>query len=285
MKQEKMDQAIQRLKSFEPENDGYYLAFSGGKDSQCIYHLAKMAGVKFEAHYQVTSVDPPELVQFIRKNYPDVIWDYPRDADGKRITMWNLIPKMGTPPLRLSRYCCSTLKEPYGANRVTVTGVRWAESLKRKNLHGVVDISGKPKRTKKLADELNATYSTTDIGKIIMNEDNDENRRLVEFCYRTRKTLVNPIIDWTDEDVWDFLNNVVKVEHCRLYDEGFTRLGCIGCPMACKQRKKQFERYPKYKQNYLKAFERMLEERKRRGLETKLNWQSADDVMRWWINR
>lgn len=75
----KLDIAIQRLKSFEPP-EGYFLAFSGGKDSQCIYHLAKMAGVKFEAHYRVTSVDPPELIYFIREHYPDVIFDVPHDA-------------------------------------------------------------------------------------------------------------------------------------------------------------------------------------------------------------
>ena len=44
---DKVAEAIQRLQSFEPA-DGYYVAFSGGKDSQCIYHLCEMAGVKFE---------------------------------------------------------------------------------------------------------------------------------------------------------------------------------------------------------------------------------------------
>ena len=52
---------------------GYHLAFSGGKDSMVLYHLAKMAGVKFKAHMQVTTIDPPELMQFVRANYPDVV--------------------------------------------------------------------------------------------------------------------------------------------------------------------------------------------------------------------
>ena len=72
----KVEVAIERLQSFEPK-DGYYLAFSGGKDSQCIYHLAEQAGVKFDAHYRVTSVDPPELVQFIKRQYPNVALDVP----------------------------------------------------------------------------------------------------------------------------------------------------------------------------------------------------------------
>ena len=52
--------------------NGFYLAFSGGKDSQALYHIAKMAGVKFKAHMNLTSVDPPEVIRFVKRNYPDV---------------------------------------------------------------------------------------------------------------------------------------------------------------------------------------------------------------------
>ena len=62
---DKVETAIQRLRVFEPP-EGYYLAFSGGKDSQCIYHLCKEADVRFDAHYSLTTVDPPEAVYFIR---------------------------------------------------------------------------------------------------------------------------------------------------------------------------------------------------------------------------
>lgn len=109
----RLEAAIQRLKSFEPP-DGYYVAFSGGKDSQCVYHLCKMAGVKFDAHYAITSVDPPELIRFIREHYPDVIWERQYDKDGKPITMWNLIASHTLPPTRKARYCCASLKEPGG---------------------------------------------------------------------------------------------------------------------------------------------------------------------------
>lgn len=62
---DKVEVAIDRLKSFEPE-EGYHLAFSGGKDSVVIKALADMAQVKYDAHYNLTSVDPPELVQCFR---------------------------------------------------------------------------------------------------------------------------------------------------------------------------------------------------------------------------
>lgn len=157
-KRDKVQIAMDRLRAFEPP-DGYYLAFSGGKDSQCIYHIAEMAGVKFDAHYRVTSVDPPELVRFIKRQYPDVSIDVPHDKDGKPITMWNLIPRKMMPPTRLARYCCSDLKESGGKGRVTVTGVRWDESSNRKKNQGVVTLLGK--KSEEVATENGANFTKT----------------------------------------------------------------------------------------------------------------------------
>lgn len=277
----KLDIAIQRFKSFEPP-EGYLLAFSGGKDSQYIYHLAKMAGVKFDAHYHVTSVDPPELIYFIREYYPDVIFDVPHGEDGKRISMWSLIVEKRMPPTRIARYCCAELKEANGDGRIVVTGVRWAESARRKANQGVAVIGGKPKTTQKKADELGVDYSISKSGSLVMNEDNDENRRLAEFCYRTQKMLLNPIVDWTDEEVWEFLNEIVKVPHCCLYDESYKRIGCIGCPMAGAERqKREFDRYPKFRALYVRAFDRMVQKCKEDGQPT--TWKDGEDVMRWWL--
>lgn len=228
-----------------------------------------MAGVKFDAHYSVTSVDPPELVHFIKSHYPDVSIDvmvyddnkpehHYKDGRPKPITMWSVIADNSVPPSRTIRYCCQKLKETGGGGRVTVTGVRWAESRNRKASHGVVSFKNKPVRTKKLADELGANYKLNKHGGVILNDDNDPERRMVEQCYRTRKTLVNPIVDWTDDDVWTFLNTN-NIEHCSLYDEGFDRLGCIGCPLSgTKHMQRDFERWPKYKELYIRAFEQMI---------------------------
>ena len=160
---DKVEIAIQRLKSFEPE-EGYYVAFSGGKDSQCVYHLCKMAGVKFDAHYAITSVDPPELVRFIKQNYPDVQFERQHDKDGKPITMWSLIAKKKLPPTRIARYCCEYLKEAQGVGRITVTGVRWAESSNRRNNQDVVTFPRKTKRLYKAMEELGANFTKTNRG-------------------------------------------------------------------------------------------------------------------------
>lgn len=135
--QAKIDKAIQLLKKAERlalkynPTDGYYLAFSGGKDSQCIYHLAKLAGVKFKAHYAVTTIDPPELMRFIKRRYPDVIWERPK------LTFFQLIRKKMMLPHRQVRFCCSELKETGGTGMVCITGVRRAESIKRAKRNSV----------------------------------------------------------------------------------------------------------------------------------------------------
>ena len=104
---------------------GFHLAFSGGKDSQVIYELAKMAGVKFKAFFYKTSVDPKELLTFIRTNYADVEWVKPK------MTMYQLIYKKGILPLRRVKFCCEYLKERNGINAVVITGITAAESAKR----------------------------------------------------------------------------------------------------------------------------------------------------------
>lgn len=278
---EKVKAAIERIKAFEPE-EGYYLAFSGGKDSVVCKALLDMAGVKYDAHYRVTSVDPPELVRFIKEKHPDVARDIPRYNDGKPITMWNLIPRKLMPPTMIVRYCCSELKESVGDGRMTVTGVRWAESVNRQKNQGIVSIYRR-KASEEIQDRENFKQSRQ--GGLVLVNDNDESRRLVEQCYKRHKTNVNPIIDWSDADVWNFIKEE-NISYCELYDEGFHRLGCVGCPMARQHgRERDFKRWPKYKMAYLKAFDRMLAERQRRG---KLDgsWRmgtTAQDVFNWWM--
>ena len=243
-----------------------YVAFSGGKDSVCLHRVVEMAaekdGVPFleyaEIHYHVTGIDPPELVQFIKEQYPHV------SRDMYKKSMWQLIVERGLPPTRQMRYCCKELKEGGGEGRFTLTGVRWAESTQRKS-RGEFEEIGKTKAE----------------GKILFN-DNDEDRRQLEHCIPKRKYVVNPIIDFTDEDVWQFIREE-SLPYCKLYDQGYERLGCIGCPMAGgKRQQEELAKYPKLRDAYIRAFDRMLIKRKESGLETK--WQTGQEVFDWWVN-
>lgn len=264
-----VEQAIERLRKFEPPG-GYYLAFSGGKDSVTLKALADMAGVKYKAVYSVTSVDPPELVQFV-KTFPDVSMEIPRDKDGKAVTMWNLIPKKSMPPTRLVRYCCRFLKEHMGTNGTKLTGVRWGESTRRKNTRAGFEIQ-----------------TTTSGERELMDPDTVTPEEAAQKIISEHGTILNPIIDWTDADVWQFIHEN-GVRYCSLYDEGFTRLGCIGCPMGGpKQMESQFERWPKYKENYLRTFARLVENNKAKAKAKGggyTGYKDAEAVMNWWLRK
>lgn len=160
-KEDKVEKAIHRIKAFAPSNgEPVYVAFSGGKDSQCIYHLCEMAGVPFDAHYSVTSVDPPEVILFIKANYPDVKFEYNYwnddkpdhhypDGRPKVITMWSLIADHTIPPTRMARYCCAALKETGGVDVLSLqaSAGRKAFGVSRITLSW---ISARPRRNSKM---------------------------------------------------------------------------------------------------------------------------------------
>ena len=269
--------AIDWIKMYEPE-DGYYLAYSGGKDSDTIKILATVAGVKFEAVHNLTTVDAPETVQYV-KSQPDVRIDYPHTS------MWQLIVDKGIPPIRRKRYCCDYLKERTGEGRLVMTGVRRAESARRENISGAVNIIGKPKTTQKLADQLGADYRVNSQGGIVLNNDNDATRRLIERCYTKTKTMVNPIVHWADKDVWDYLHYY----GCRsnpLYQCGHSRIGCIGCPLLSGDKMQaEFARYPIYRDNYIRAFDRMVQAHGDKWANRPDRWHSGQEVYDWWVRR
>ena len=78
--------------------------------------------------------------------------------------------------------------------------------------------------------------------KILLN-DNDVDRRETEFCMQKNAYICNPIVDWTDEDVWNFIKGN-NLPYCKLYDDGEKRLGCIGCPMATIRERERFPAIP-----------------------------------------
>lgn len=94
---------------------------------------------------------------------------------------------------------------------------------------------------------------------------------------------MNPISDFTEDDVWEFIK-LYNLPYCPLYDEGYMRMGCIGCPMGNRRMQEaQFKRWPHMRKYYVNAFDEMLRVRKKRGLTNKMNWNTGEDVMRWWL--
>ena len=276
----KVSVSIDRLKMFCPEDDKYYVCYSGGKDSDVLRILCDLANVPHELHYNLTTADAPETVNYV-KSLGNVTIEKARYSDGTHKTMWNLIPKHKIPPTRQHRYCCQELKEFGGKGRLKVVGVRWSESRSRSLNSGLVSISGKPVKVRKFLDTNDINYETNNKKGVILNYDNSESRRAVEFCYRTTTTLISPIIDWGDNDVWEFLH-YYGCSSNPLYSCGFKRVGCIGCPLStAKNMKREFSLFPKFRDNYIHSFDRMVKKRRTENNDT--FWSDGEELYKWWI--
>lgn len=276
MDKEKM--AIERIRMASEMSLHHYkkplvCAYSGGKDSDVLLELFRRSGIPFEVHNSHTTADAPQTVRHIQKVFRGLESEWIKceiempTYKGEPTSMWKLIPEKLMPPTRLVRYCCSVLKETGCANRYIATGVRWDESTARMQREEFEKIANKKKDKEKFT-------------IIMLMNDNDKRRRMNELCMQQNKMVVNPIIDWTHRDVWEYINSE-KIETCELYQCGYDRVGCIGCPLAGKKRKREFEDFPEYKKLYIHAFERMLKERERRGKEN--TWKTGEDVFAWWI--
>lgn len=221
--------------------DEYILAFSGGKDSILLIDLAKKAGSKYVPHYCKTGIDPPELVYFIKGEHPEVIFIKPL------MTKWEGILIHGL-PLRQRRWCCQVLKEHDGNNRVVLQGVRWAESSRRRRRWDVY------------------TLGRSDLGS---------------KTKRTAIAFVSPIIDWTDEDVWQYIKQF-NLPYCSLYDQGYKRIGCILCPFSSGDAlRRDIEHYPKIVEAYRRAANRYIKRQQEESGVVK--FKDGDEYFNWWI--
>lgn len=257
---EKIEYSINLLKKSEkmalemdPEN-GFYLAFSGGKDSQVLYHLAVMGGVKFKAHMNLTSVDPPEVIRFVKQHYPEVELIKPK------MSIYDMVKQRGCLPTKKIRWCCKELKEMSGAGKVTLIGVRREESVKRS------------KRNEVEMDNYKFSGS--------FDQWSEHRENMVTCVGGKDKIIVSPILYWTNRDVWEFLNSN-DIPHCSLYDKGYKRIGCMLCPMSnYKQKIREIRDYPHVKRNWIKAIEWMMENK---WTEKRLT-EDAEMAFNWWIS-
>ena len=257
---EKIKYSIQLLKKTEemairldPEN-GFYLAFSGGKDSQVLYHIAKMAGVRFKAHMNLTIIDPPEVIRFVKKQYHDVEFIKPK------MSIYDMAKKKGMLPTRIARWCCAEYKEVSGAGKVTIIGIRHAESVRRRKRNEI----------------------ETGDRKFSGNFDQwSEHKETMVTCVGGKdKILVSPIIHWTEKDVWDFLNSQ-DIPHCSLYDKGYRRIGCICCPMLSRNQKiKEMQDFPHVQRNWENTIDWLMKNKWTKTQQLK----SKDLAFKWWIS-
>ncbi|NDV68571.1 phosphoadenosine phosphosulfate reductase family protein [Dysgonomonas sp. 25] len=252
-------------------DEGFHVAFSGGKDSQTLYHLMQLSGCKFTAHMQVTTIDPPQLMRFVRHQYPEVQLHLPKK------TMRELIIEKRMLPSRRARYCCKELKEHAGSGTCTCVGIRAAESVNRAKRQPI-EKELKRKPAYKPVYEIDGTSLVEKVGGFDLF---DMKTETVVTCVKgTDKIILSPIFSWTDNDVWTFIRGN-NIPYCNLYDEGHQRLGCLFCPMASKREKtlmlKQFPRFAE--RFYLPVIRQIM------AMGSYASFDSAESVFDWWIGR
>ena len=233
--------------------------YSGGKDSDVILQLAKESGVPFRVTHNLTTADPPDNVYYIRRVFAalreegiDCRINVPRRS------LWRIMRETLVIPSRIMRVCCSELKErrmpdaPY-----IVTGVRWAESAGRRAKSGIAMVHNASARERGVEEKAAAAG--------LLTTDDASSRRLFEQCQLRGVRVLNPIIDWSDDDVWSYLHSR-GIEGNPLYKEGWTRIGCVGCPRAGRRaRELAFARYPKLYKAWRDAIAYVIERRKEMG--------------------
>lgn len=128
--------------------------------------------------------------------------------------------------------------------------------------------------------QMDIFHTLEESKEMILINDNEQRRKFIERCQLKAKTVCNPIIDWSVRELWEYIR-AEKIEVNPLYECGFSRVGCIGCPMAGKHREFEFAKYPKYKQAYTRAFQRLVDKLKAEGAQT--TWKSGEDVFNWYM--
>lgn len=227
------------------------LAFSGGKDSIVAYMMAVLSGIKFIPIYSLTSVDPPELIWYILKIFNP--W-----AESK-----------GYPVVVFAKYN----KWKSGVNKGKLKTM-WALLSNR---------AIPPTRLARYCcDELKertGNKGDTVITGVRWEESASRSKQTMVSFYKGR-IMVRPIVDWSEVEVWSYiLEN--EIPYCELYDQGWDRLGCIGCPLGTGQ-KKELALYPNYRRLYIRSLDNMTVYRDRKELRMD-GWKNGEDIMKWWV--
>lgn len=253
---------------------GYVVGYSGGKDSDVLIDLFLRSGVKFCVIHNHTTIDAPETVYHIRRKFAKLTDQgiackiyYPSKS------FWQICEHKRMLPTRRFRFCCGELKERQIPELRFATfsfGVRRAESAKRAKKRDSIET-----RNRK-------DYSDTKH----FHFDNADNVKQTDACYTNNYFIVNPLAYWENETIWEYIRSE-KIEINPLYDRGFKRVGCIGCPLAgggyCGNRYKEFQMYPKYKERYIKLCDRILELRKSEGRPNKYNFKTGEEYFNFWL--
>lgn len=242
---DKIQVAIDRIREFDPSKTGnrkYIQPNSGGKDSLVVYKLMELAGVEFTPIHAPT-IEFKETSKYLREHVEGLVQQKP-----KRFTNRVKNKKFVGKPKTMFNLIANRKIPPTRVN---------------------------PYCCSDLKENVGVAGDTVVLGVRREESNGRSTRGIVTFW--NGKTCINPIVDWSIEDVWEFIE-LYKLEYNPLYDMGFDRVGCPGCPKSKNQRK-ELEMFPEWRNWYLTAFKHML-----KNLDTDIcDWKTPEDVMSWWL--
>ena len=232
----KVDFAIKLLQSI-PQDGDIEVSYSGGKDSDVILELAKMAGIPYRAIYKNTTIDPKGTIAHAREMGAEVI--------RPKKTFFQLVSEKGFPS-RFARFCCSALKEYKICDRA-IQGIRRSESRKRAE-----------------------NYKEPEICRV--------------YSAKEKVKVYLPILEWTDQDVEEFIKERNIKCHPLYYSGGqfdvTKRLGCIGCPLQSrKKRIQEFKENPKLLKAWIRAGQKRFKSEAYQNGDSKYHFKDAFEVM------
>ena len=230
--EKKVERAIRLLQSI-PQDGDMELSYSGGKDSDVILELAKMAGIPYRAIYKNTTIDPKGTIAHAREMGAEVI--HPKK------TFFQLVSEKGFPS-RFARFCCSALKEYKICDRA-IQGIRRVESRKRAENYK--------------EPEMCRVYSTKEKVKVYL-----------------------PILEWTDQDVEEFIKERNIKCHPLYYRGGqfdvTKRLGCMGCPLQSRRKRiQEFKDNPKFLKAWIRAGQKRFKSEAYQNGDSKYHFKDA----------
>jgi phosphoadenosine phosphosulfate reductase len=186
------------------------VSFSGGKDSTVTLALARQLHSHIDVIFLNTTLAFPETLKYVHELTE--LWNLNLIEVKPVHDFFELCEKLG-PPSRFMKWCCKTQKFA-PMNKL----------INERYPSGVIVISG-----------LRGAES--------------RNRKNLERAQRNKlipkQILVFPIYEWETLTVWLYLL-WKKIPFNKLYEKGFSRLGCWACPeKSLKKLKLIEETYPK----------------------------------------
>lgn len=215
----KIEQSVKLLQS-TCKGKTVELCYSGGKDSDVILELAKMAGIDFVPIYRNTTIDPPGTIQHCLSKGVKIV--------RPRKTFYEVVAQKGM-PTRRARFCCQVMKE-YKIMDTAIQGIRRAESTKRAKLYKepvLCRLYGDSKKNK---------------CEVVLPILEWSNKDVFEFV-KLRDIRLHPYY-------YDY-NGFIEIDK---------RLGCMGCPLKSDKGLSEFKQYPRIVKAWLRAAQKWWDE-------------------------